>query len=271
MVARFNGPLLLAASAAAAVIALAGWLPTGYAAEKPLTPVIVELFTSQGCSSCPPADAILRSFERNQPVAGVVIVPLSEHVDYWNRLGWHDPFSSPRFSARQRAYGEALDLPSLYTPMMVVDGRTVLVGSEGGDARRAIKEAGARPKTPVRLDVTSVATSRVIDIAASIGGAAEGRGDAAKRLEVWLAITETGLVTDVMAGENMFRRLSHTGVVRHLERMATVAQNEVDAETPITRRVRIEDAWNRSRLRAIVFLQDASTSAITGAAAAVIH
>ena len=61
-----------------------------------------------------------------------------------------------------------------------------------------------------------------------------GRGDAAKRLEVWLAITETGLVTDVMAGENMFRRLSHTGVVRHLERMATVAQNEVDAETPIT-------------------------------------
>lgn len=264
MVARFNVHLCVAVG----LVAFAFWLPTGVAAQTPLTPIIVELFTSQGCSSCPPADAILRSFERNQPIDGVVIVPLSEHVDYWNRLGWHDPFSSPRFSARQRAYGEAHALPNIYTPMMVVDGRTAFIGSDGGAARRAIKEAGTHKKTPMHLDVTSVETSRVINIAASIGSPAEGHGTSVQ--EVWLALTETGLVTDVMAGENMFRRLSHTGVVRHFERMATVAHDAVDAVVPITKRVRIDDTWNRSRLRVVVFLQDVATSAITGAAAVLI-
>ena len=109
--------------ALATLLVLGVALPAGAASrEAPARPVVVELFTSQGCSSCPPADAVLSSLARNQPVAGVVVVPLSEHVDYWNRLGWHDPFSSPRFSDRQRTYAAALDVPTVYTPMMVVDG-----------------------------------------------------------------------------------------------------------------------------------------------------
>ena len=263
--------LTVTAVATAAIVAAASGRAPGpspaarRAAEPPLTPVVVELFTSQGCSSCPPADALLRSFERNQPVAGTLIVPLSEHVDYWNRLGWRDPFSAPRFSDRQRTYGEALDLPTLYTPMLVVDGRFVVIGSEAGEARRAIVQAARSPKTPVAVRVAGAAASRVIEVTATVGPADSARGE--DDAGVWLAITETGLATNVMAGENRFRRLRHTGVVRHLERLATGAiPGAADPAWRVGRRLRLEPDWKRSNLRAVVFLQDSSTSAILGAA-----
>ena len=245
--------------------------PAGAAAavDEARTPVLLELFTSQGCASCPPADAVLRTLERNQPVAGALVVPLSEHVDYWNRLGWRDPFSSPRFSARQRTYADALDIPSLFTPMLVVDGRFVVVGSESGDARRAIVEAAAAPKTPVTVRVTSEAASQVVAVTATVGPAAPRHRES--ETGVWLAITETGLVTDVMGGENLFRRLRHTGVVRHLERLETGALRP--AEDPVwrlARRLRLEPDWRRSNLRAVVFLQESRTAAILGAAIAAI-
>ena len=233
--------------------------------EAPLTPVVVELFTSQGCSSCPPADAVLRSLERNQPVEGALIVPLSEHVDYWNRLGWRDPFSSPRFSARQRTYADALDIPSLFTPMLVVDGRFVAIGSEAGDVRRAIVEAAVAPKTRLAVQVAGAAASRVIEVTATVGPSGTPRG--AGETGVWLAITETGLTTDVMGGENLFRRLRHTGVVRHIERLEIgTIPHAGDAAWRLGRRLRLEPDWKRSNLRVVVFLQDSSTSAILGAA-----
>ena len=240
--------------------------PAGAPAVASLKPVLVELFTSQGCSSCPPADAVLRTLERNQPVEGALIVPLSEHVDYWNRLGWRDPFSSPRFSARQRTYADALDIPSLFTPMLVVDGRFVVIGSESGDVRRAIIEAAAAPKTPVEVQVAGEAASRVIEVTATVGPAEPPHREA--ETGVWLAITETGLATDVMGGENLFRRLRHTGVVRYFERLETGTVPRAQATTwRLTRRLRIEPDWKRSNLRAIVFLQDTRTLAISGAAA----
>ena len=121
-------------------------------------PVIVELFTSEGCSSCPPADALLKKLSEQQPLQGIQIVALEEHVDYWNHLGWADPFSSDDFSQRQNAYAQIFGRDGVYTPQMVVDGQTEFVGSHSAAARDAILKAAAQPKLDVALGFSASAT-----------------------------------------------------------------------------------------------------------------
>src|SRR5215468_5812047 len=115
------------------------------------SPVIVELFTSEGCSSCPPADAVLMQLQKTQPGPGAEVITLSEHVDYWNYIGWSDPFSSAAFSARQETYAQAFGTERIYTPQMIVDGQTEFVGSSLDKAREAIAKAARSPKADVRI------------------------------------------------------------------------------------------------------------------------
>ncbi len=108
---------------------------------KRKSPVLVELFTSEGCSSCPPADRVLAQLETEQPNKNAEIITLALHVDYWDNLGWKDKFSSALYSQRQSVYGQALKLNQVYTPQMVVDGQKQFVGSNLSEANKAITES----------------------------------------------------------------------------------------------------------------------------------
>jgi hypothetical protein len=177
------------------------------------TPVLVELFTSEGCSSCPPADRLLARLAAEQPVAGALVVALSLHVDYWNRLGWEDPFSSPAFTARQGHYAVRFGSAGrVYTPQMVVDGRTEFVGNDERAARRAIEDSAKEARAVVRIVADAATGSARVTVA---GARTEGA-------EVVLAVTEDSAVSDVTRGENSGKRLSHVAVARSLRVVGAV-------------------------------------------------
>lgn len=113
-------------------------------------PVLLELFTSEGCSSCPPADRLLATLDERQPEARAELIVLSEHVDYFNYLGWKDPFSAEVFSERQESFSGKPHFDGVYTPQLVVDGRFGFVGSDDAAASAAIRKAVQEPKIPLK-------------------------------------------------------------------------------------------------------------------------
>jgi hypothetical protein len=183
----------------------------GFAGDNPSgsrVPVLVELFTSEGCSSCPPADRLLTKLDREQPVGGANIVVLSEHVDYWNQLGWKDPFSSAAFSQRQRDYAEMLS-GDVYTPEMVVDGAKGFVGSNESDALRAIRDAAHKPKAAIRIDAHQ--ENGKARIVLHMDEAADG--------PLYLALAHEAKQSQVLRGENAGRGLSHVAVVYSIQKL----------------------------------------------------
>ena len=222
------------------------------------TPVLVEVFTSEGCSSCPPADSLLSRLGRVQRVPGAEIIVLEEHVDYWDRLGWKDPFSSAAMSARQSEYGEALGGREIYTPQMIVDGRTEFVGSDEGDALRAIRAASATPKPAVRLSWAS-GDALAIQVEPLTNGM---RSDAP---QVYLAVAENMLHSDVKGGENAGRGLEHDGVVRQLIAVGKTETGSTGFSSTVS--VRAASEWKRANLRAIVFVQEPHSRRVLAAAA----
>jgi hypothetical protein len=218
-------------------------------------PVVVELFTSEGCSSCPPADAWLRELAAGG--AGVAVIALSEHVDYWNRLGWKDPFSSAAMTARQGLYARALGA-QVYTPQMVVDGEVEFIGSDQQAGTTAIRHAAASKKAAITAEV-AIATP-VIDVRATI---APGKLDRLPDADVFVAITEDGLVSSVAAGENQGRRLAHAAVARYLQKVERVKKNSPSAS--VSARIPIDPAWSLQKSRVVVLLQARDDAKIVGA------
>jgi len=215
------------------------------AAER--TPVLVELFTSEGCSSCPPADELLAKLNAVQPIPGVDIIVLSEHVDYWNQLGWKDPYSAELFSDRQRRYATVLRSDDVYTPEAVIDGRTGVVGSNSGQVLSAIREAGKETKTPLTLS------------AQRDGNQVKVKVEQTGQSDVWVALVEASATSRVMHGENGGRTLQHVGVVRSLQHLKDGAG-----------RIIIDPAWGAKGLRVVAFAQDKRSLRIVGAAQAAI-
>lgn len=234
----------------------------------PAQTVVVELFTSEGCSSCPPADQVLLRLEtprygnagRSKQVVmvapGVEVIALGEHVDYWDELGWKDRFSSPLFSARQQDYGKAFRLESVYTPQIVVNGQKEVLGSDARAVQEAISEAAKKPLAQVSIAMTSAET-----VAFRVARLLPGSHEA----DILLAVTESGLVTPVYGGENNGRQLRHAAVVRSLSsvgRLDPKRPGEYSAEAKLN----LRSDWNRANLKLVLFVQDRTNRRILGAA-----
>lgn len=221
-------------AAIGAVLVVAGFLYVGVHAaprrENPTnaggevrTPVLVELFTSEGCSSCPPADALLGKLDRTQPVGAANIVVLSEHVDYWDDLGWRDPYSSRAISERQEAYSAGDLQGTVYTPQMVVDGHYGAVGSDERRAREIIERAAQEQKMALVLSGVAIGEAGALVVhvdAAPLAASANGA-----QADLLIAVADESDESQVLAGENDGRKLTHVAVLRSLTRAGVVSKN----------------------------------------------
>ena len=221
---------------------------------RPPVPVLVELFTSEGCSSCPPADALLRRFAEEQPVAGAQVIALEFHVDYWNGLGWPDRFSSPAFTARQRDYVQAMDLRGGYTPQMVVNGRAEFVGSDEAAARSAIADAAHAPLSVITIERLPAPPATVKALRLRVTSPSKGAGI------LYAALSETGLESAVGRGENAGRQLRHAAVVR------TLAQQAVRGDAPVEFTLSVPAGAIPSHLAIVVWMQKVSGVPVTALA-----
>jgi hypothetical protein len=226
------------------------------------TPVLVELFTSEGCSDCPPADALLERLDRSQPVGGAELIVLSEHVDYWNYIGWSDPYSSHEYSERQGAYAGHFGLGSVYTPQMVVDGRFELVGSDQRRAIRAIESATKAEKIPVSVSLIHWEANNMATLHVSAGQLPSSIG--ARSADVVIATADESDESHVVRGENAGRTLRHIAVLRSLTRVGTV-----DESGEFSRDVKINiNRRNADNLRVVAFVQESLVGRVLGAGSA---
>ena len=218
-------------------------------------PVLVELFTSEGCSSCPPADALLQRLDQSQPVSTAELIVLSEHVDYWNGIGWRDPYSSHEYSERQSAYAARFGSGGIYTPQMVVDGRFEFVGSDERRASQAIKEAAKAPKAQVHIRLGSSDEAGIVHVEAGPLPSTSSRLSAG----VFLALADDTDESRVSRGENAGRTLQHVAVVRSLTRIGTV-----DSSSEFSRDFDLKSK-NHDNLRLVVIVQEPDAGRVLGA------
>ena len=222
---------------------------------------VVELFTSQGCSSCPPADALLDKVAADAATDGRNLLALSWHVDYWDRLGWADPFSSAAATARQRRYAKAMHADRVYTPQAIVNGRVGFVGSNEAELERAVAAAlTQKPTAAVALPAVAMAKTTgpsAVSVSYAVADAPAGA-------DLVVAVAEDGLVTRIERGENGGRTLRQEHVVRAF-RVVNLATDPHDGDVTIPLPAGVDAA----HLRVVAFVQDRETMAILGAASAV--
>ena len=223
-------------------------------------PVLVELFTAEGCSSCPPADVLLEKILEVQPTPQAMLVGLGEHVDYWNQLGWKDRFSSSLFTRRQQQYATR-PASDVYTPQMVVDGREAFVGSDLAAARRAIERAASVAHGVIHLTLDPQASdkSKIVVVVEVNNLPALPADDPA---ELLLASTEDHLRTEVKHGENQGRTLTHAAVVREMVTLAPMSAGGGSERGTL----RIDSDWKRENVKIVAFLQQRRTRHIIGTA-----
>lgn len=206
-------------------------------------PVVLELFTSQGCSSCPSADALLQELDAKEED----VIALSFHVDYWNYLGWEDPFSSPYFSARQTDYTDVLQART-YTPQLVVNGRQEMIGSRKSEVAAAIKAAA---QTPLVYQPTVRLTrgAEAITVNFTLDEAPAGH-------RVTALLVQPEATSSIKRGENRGRELHHVNVVRAMAHTPAKTQGEFV--------LRLPDGLSADTARVVLLVQEERTQAIVG-------
>jgi hypothetical protein len=224
--------------------------------------VVAELFTSEGCSSCPPADEVLSRLVRD-PLGGTVVLGLGEHVDYWDHLGWTDPFSSPAFSSRQSEYSrQVFRTGSIYTPQLVIDGQFQVIGSDVSAVRRAIATAAKIPKAAIEMAAWSADLGHVgvhVQVNLPSGVAVLGEAD------MVVALTQDHLTSEVHSGENRGRSLEHSAVVRSLTALGSLKPSARTLQA--TASIPVAADWNLADVRIIGLLQERRSRRIIGAGA----
>lgn len=220
-------------------------------------PIVVELFTSEGCSSCPPADALLQQIDGKQTRTGRRIIGISEHVTYWNHLGWSDPFSNDAYTQRQEEYRKRFHLESVYTPQMVIDGEVELVGSDHGALQRELEQA--RKPQPSTVEISAVIPREdVVEVDYSLTGTLPVGG-----ADLVAVVADDEVRSNVARGENSGRVLTHVAVARSITRLAaTGSPHDEVLQISIPRSA--SPAQKQSR-RLILFVQAKGQGRVLGA------
>jgi hypothetical protein len=226
--------------------------------ETPRSPILVELFTSEGCSSCPPADAWLQQIDASQPVPGAQLIVLSEHVDYWNHDGWKDPYSSALLTTRQHSYVSALGLSGTYTPQIILDGTTELPPGQPQQVLADFQKAMKTPKLSVRLVDTSLHAGEP----STLQGHVTVDGEAQKHSgDIYVVTALDHADSQVLRGENGGRHLTHVAVVEDITKIGRLDKNRnFDGDF----QVKLRPGTDPANLRVVVLVQESGAGKVLG-------
>jgi hypothetical protein len=233
------------------------------APSEAAAPVLVELFTSEGCSSCPPADALLGKLDGLQPIAGAQAIVLSEHVDYWNHDGWKDAYSSSFFTDRQKDYERRFRLGSPYTPQMVIDGAVEVNGSDARAVAGAIETARGHAKIRVRISSVSLANAKALRVHLEVDALP---GDfKARKADILVAVALNHAESHVSGGENKGRDIQHVAVAESIGKVGTVEKGK-SFDRDVLVKVKSTADPDLANLRLIAFVQESDGGEVVGAA-----
>ncbi|HSY11203.1 MAG TPA: DUF1223 domain-containing protein [Verrucomicrobiae bacterium] len=223
-------------------------------------PVLVELFTSEGCSSCPPADAFVAKMDSAQPVPGAELIVLSEHVDYWDHDGWKDPNSSPVMTQRQIAYVKELHLKEPYTPQIIVDGTSEMRANDQQQVSTVLNQAVAQSTVPIRIDEVKVDPKSPNVVRLRIDTDGNGQKDNA---DVYVAVALNHFASQVSRGENSGHELTSVAVVQDLSEIGTLHKGKA-FDKNVT--LKLKPGTDPNNVRIVAFLQQPGPSRVVGAA-----
>ena len=229
-------------------------------ADSTSAPILVELFTSEGCSTCPPADAMLGRMDTLQPVPGAQLIVLSEHVDYWNHDGWTDPYSSASITSRQNDYVRVLGLKTAYTPQMLIDGTAELQMNDRAQVSQILQKAVLVSKVPIRIASATIEGSKP----AIVQGTIEAESSPEQHnADVYVAVALDHAESQVSSGENRGRHLVHVAVVLEMAKVGKLKKGE-----NFNKDFRVKFNLPRtasSNIRIVAFIQETGPGRVLGA------